>query len=190
MAAMPRSAVATAALVGVGPTADEAQLLVAIMRDVDAEVLDLVSNSSFDGMSALDGHGRSALHLAIAHGMEQAAVKIVQHPRFLHVSAQDEAGRTALHLAALYDLPEAALAILASELFGADACNAKDQKGQTALHWAAREGSTRVVEAILLAPQADLQALDENGDSAEELALQNGHQKAAAAIRSRERGYD
>merc|ERR1712007_217804 len=160
---------------------DEMNILKALFEDSEQECLLLVSDSHFKGVNAVDGKGRSVLHIAIAHKFIEVCLRLLSRSDFIQVNAKDQAERTVLHLAAIHDSGEVTRRVLAHPDFVE--VNARDLETQkTALLWAATCGHADVVEALLLSPKTDLTVMDTGGSDSYTIAGRRGHFKIAGMI--------
>ncbi|MEM9659870.1 MAG: ankyrin repeat domain-containing protein [Planctomycetota bacterium] len=120
-------------------------------------------------VDAVDGQGRTALHLAAFDGRVEVVKLLIENGAA--IDHRDEAGRTALIYAATG--PNRETVDLLLEAGGA--IDVADRvEGFTALMFAAAEGQLEVVQA-LLKHGADVALRDNDGDSARDFAVQNGH---------------
>ncbi|WP_265029983.1 ankyrin repeat domain-containing protein [Wolbachia endosymbiont (group A) of Philonthus cognatus] len=95
------------------------------------------------------------------------------------VNTKDMNGLTPLYWAAKIGHKEVVNALIKA---GAGVnINAKSKKEQTSLHRAAETGHTGAINA-LLAKGADIDAIDDNGETPLRLAIKNGHTKAVNAL--------
>ena len=127
---------------------------------------------------AVDPDGRTALMMAAYNGHTETAMLLLD--RGAKVDAVDLMGRTALMYAASGPFAPTVELLIAR---GADP-NARDSgEGFTALMFAAAEGRVEVVKA-LLSRGADVAIKDDDGDTALDFAVKNGHQVAAVVLRN------
>ena len=70
-------------------------------------------------MNFRDETGRTALHLAAAHGNVTTVELLLNNARFVEADAQDKSGRTALHWAAANGHRDAVAAFLQHDRFNA-----------------------------------------------------------------------
>ncbi len=125
-----------------------------------------------------DADGRSPLMLAAAHG--HIGTLQLLHSAGAEVNRTDREGHSALTLAAAngHTLAVAAL-LLGGE---ADIHHSLPDTGRNALHLAAAAGHEDVL-AMLLLKNIDTRARDAGGRTARQLALANGHERAALYLR-------
>ena len=121
-----------------------------------------VLESLLSSADARDGHGKTALVLALESGRRAAALRLA---RVTDVSLCDAFGRTALHVAASAGEVEVAKTLLERGVAG----EARTARGETALHSAARAGHADMV-SVLLAAGCDARARDGAGELAMEVA--------------------
>lgn len=144
-----------------------------------------------EGFDALDGSGRTALHLAAlskhverllseqeeADGWFSMPINKIFENEELK-KAIDDNGKTALHLAAEHGHRAVVRALLEN---GA-AVDAKDGKECTALHLAAMSGHEEVVR-VLLKKNADVKMGDNDEHTALHLAARSKHEAAVRVVR-------
>ncbi|KAJ7306427.1 hypothetical protein JRQ81_009777 [Phrynocephalus forsythii] len=131
------------------------------------EALTEVPNIDF---TVQNRQGFNLLHHAALKGNKLAIKKILARARQL-VDAKKEDGFTALHLAALNNHKEVA-EILIRE--GRCDVNLKNNRNQTPLHLAVTQGHMEVVQ-LLVSEGADVNAEDEDGDTAMHIVLEREH---------------
>ncbi|WP_257266152.1 ankyrin repeat domain-containing protein [Endozoicomonas sp. ONNA2] len=122
-------------------------------------------------INAINGQGKTPLHIAAAKGHSQCVKKLLA-TEGVEVNAPDNFGLTALHLAAAGDHLETIKALVAAD--GVQV-NAKDIDNWTALHLAARHGCTETVKALLATDGILVNEKTDTGFTALDLATQNGH---------------
>ena len=121
--------------------------------------------------------GSTALHHAAFSGSTDVAELLLN--RGASREAITQRGCTPLHWAAGYGRDDATALLLAS---GARA-DARDREGLTALHWTARYGKEGACR-LLLATGVDVGAHTSAGDTARDIALDQGHHALAAELLS------
>jgi ankyrin repeat protein len=138
------------------------------------------------GFGALDGSGRTALHLAaLSKHVEILLSKQEDADGFNKMfeneelkKATDDNGKTALHLAA----ERGHRAVVRALLENGAAVDAKDGRESTALHLAAMSGHEGVVRE-LLKKNADIKMEDKDEYTALQLAARSRHEAAVRVVR-------
>ena len=128
-------------------------------------------------LSCTDLQGRTALHLALAHG-ESAVVEalIGRHARF---EAKDTKGMTPVHVAASVG----DFTAMRSLIRAGARCNMPDRRGQTAVHTCVESGSLDVLAVLLKeAKHAALDLKDVDGLTPLLLAVHLGHHSQAGLL--------
>ncbi|MBA8770598.1 hypothetical protein HCR16_05910 [Wolbachia pipientis] len=117
------------------------------------------------------------LYLATRDGCKKVVEALISNGA--DVNTKDMNGLTPLYWAAKIGHKEVVNALIKA---GAGVnINAKSKKEQTSLHRAAETGHTGAINA-LLAKGADIDAIDDNGETPLRLAIKNGHTKAVNAL--------
>eukprot|EP00927_Polykrikos_kofoidii_P034516 TRINITY_DN29276_c0_g1_i1.p1 TRINITY_DN29276_c0_g1~~TRINITY_DN29276_c0_g1_i1.p1 ORF type:complete len:2179 (-),score=352.79 TRINITY_DN29276_c0_g1_i1:25-5709(-) len=101
-------------------------------------------------VEALDDHGRSPLHIAVAAGREDTVLTLMS--KDVDVGRQDKEGRTALHAIAESSMDEAECDAMMRLLVDVRVWNVdgkRDRRGRTALHAAAQRKHLAYVKALL-----------------------------------------
>nr|XP_060615013.1 E3 ubiquitin-protein ligase MIB2 [Anolis sagrei ordinatus]XP_060615014.1 E3 ubiquitin-protein ligase MIB2 [Anolis sagrei ordinatus] len=129
--------------------------------------------------------GFNLLHHAALKGNKLAVKKILARARQLVDTKKDD-GFTALHLAALNNHKEVAEALLKE---GRCDVNLKNNRNQTPLHLAVTQGHMEMVQA-LVQEGADVNAEDEDGDTAMHIVLEREHVASAAATEEEQDGEE
>ena len=122
-------------------------------------------------INAINGQGKTPLHIAAAKGHCECVKKLLA-TEGVEVNTPDNFGWTALHLAAIEDHLETIKALVAAD--GVQV-NAKDIDNWTALHLAASHGCTETVKALLATDGILVNEKTDKGLTALDLAIQNGH---------------
>jgi ankyrin repeat protein len=146
-----------------------------------AAILDRLTDRGADP-GASDATGGTALHYAAAEGQTEV-VKYLLNRRGVDLFALNADQMTPLHFAAAGGHQGAVEWLLTRG--GARALDIADASGSTPLHLAAAYGHTPVVLA-LLAAGADVNAEDEAGLRASDVATANGHAELAGLLKARE----
>uniref|UniRef100_A0A8B9PEN2 E3 ubiquitin-protein ligase MIB2 n=1 Tax=Apteryx owenii TaxID=8824 RepID=A0A8B9PEN2_APTOW len=141
------------------------------------EILTEVPNIDFTIQNC---QGFNLLHYSALKGNKPAIKKILARARQL-VDSKKEDGFTALHLAALNNHKEVA-EILIKE--GRCDVNLKNNRNQTPLHLAVIQGHVEMVQ-LLVSEDSDVNAEDEDGDTAMHIALER-QQLMSAMMEKRE----
>ncbi len=110
-------------------------------------------------LSAKDGDGQTALHIAASRGLEEVMDMLVKEAD-MDINTPNSSGETALHLAVKNAIGKK-VAATCLEL-GADA-NAIDSEGSTVLHAAAKSGVSAETVDILLSRGANPKIMDGQG---------------------------
>jgi ankyrin repeat protein len=126
---------------------------------------------------AVDPDGRTALMMAAYNGHTETVKMLLDCGA--RVDATDRVGRTALMYAASGPFA-ATVQLLITR--GADPNIRDTEEGFTALMFAAAEGQVEVIKA-LLSKGADVTIKDNDGDTALDFAVKNGHQVAAGLLK-------
>lgn len=141
----------------------------ALQAAVAAELADLALMLDYGAqVAAVDGKGRTALHLAARECNPGAVAMLLDAGA--EIEARDEHARTALHHASAYPGCEATFDLLVAR--GADV-NARDDYGTVPLHLAATFDRVDAVR-VLLASGADVNARDKAGRTAVLMAAAAG----------------
>jgi uncharacterized protein len=120
--------------------------------------------------------GVTALHLACFYGQEEAAEHLLEAGADPSAQAHNELGSTPLQEAARGGHRNVVLLLLARGV----EVDTPDHQGWSALHLAASEGHQDIVEALLLSGTHSY--LTEEGQTARDLALANGHTGTARVL--------
>lgn len=113
-------------------------------------------------VNAKDESGWTPLHSAACHNQKDVAKLLIEQKADIH--AKEANGATPLHWAA--DNPEMIAFLLSLK---AD-INSKDDRGRTPYHWAGQRGAHTGVAEVFRAHGADLEAKDNDGRTAAQLA--------------------
>lgn len=132
-----------------------------------------------------DASGRTALHVAAAHGSVDAIDILAARGASLDVGSRDERAGSALHVAVDRRQLEAARALLRH---GCDP-NAKQHGGVTPLMIAASHNSREIAE-LLVTCNANVDVRNDGGKTASDVAAARGHLELAARLRLGERYID
>jgi len=131
------------------------------------------------GHSSLDSSGQSPLHYAAAKGHVGAADALIRKGASPWVT--DKFGCTPLHDAVRTGHEEIVRRLIES---GAPK-NARDNDGDTVLHYAARLGNAAIVER-LLSFKVDVKIKNEKEQTAQDIAIENGHHRVTDALQASE----
>jgi ankyrin repeat protein len=132
--------------------------------------------------SAFDAAGRSALHIAAAHGAVSVIDVLAGAGASLDALSRDEQCEAPLHAAVERQETEAARSLLR---LGCDP-NARRRSGITPLMAAASQNSRELVE-LLIAANVNVDVKNEAGSTASDIAASRGHLELAARLRLGER---
>ena len=124
--------------------------------------------------NARDDRGDTPLHDAVDNGCDDICALLIAAGS--DIEAKNDAGMTPLHYATVENSESCRILIAA----GADV-NATDFKRRAPLHCAADLGTTQACEQLLSAT-ARIDALNQHGMSAQELAEGNGHHETAKIL--------
>ncbi|WP_353285846.1 ankyrin repeat domain-containing protein [Wolbachia endosymbiont (group A) of Rhorus exstirpatorius] len=134
-------------------------------------------NYKFTLYTGLASFKLTLLYLATRDGCKKVVEALISNGA--DVNTKDMNGLTPLYWAAKIGHKEVVNALIKA---GAGVnINAKSKKEQTSLHRAAETGHTGAINA-LLAKGADIDAIDDNGETPLRLAIKNGHTKAVNAL--------
>ncbi|MBA8757360.1 MULTISPECIES: ankyrin repeat domain-containing protein [Wolbachia] len=134
-------------------------------------------NYKFTLYTGLASFKLTLLYLATKDGCKKVVEALISNGA--DVNTKDMNGLTPLYWAAKIGHKEVVNALIKA---GAGVnINAKSKKEQTSLHRAAETGRTGAINA-LLAKGADIDAIDDNGETPLRLAIKNGHTKAVNAL--------
>ncbi|KFY80330.1 hypothetical protein V499_00804 [Pseudogymnoascus sp. VKM F-103] len=115
--------------------------------------------------------GRTPLHIAIWNCHQTVAEVLLE--RGAKPQTKDYQGRTSLHVAARSDNADGVSLLLRHDTAGI--VTVQDSKSQQPLHYAASTGSLRVAE-LLLANNADVSAVADEGETPLHCAVYEGHE--------------
>lgn len=134
--------------------------------------------------NAENGDGLTLLGYAAHFGQSEAAALLLDYGADVNAVSHSKVSyipsNTALHAALAGERSTAVIRLLLGR--GA-ATNIADSDGQFALHSAAYHTDQAEIIALLLQHGADPSAMNANGRNALEIALERGHETAAACLR-------
>lgn len=130
-----------------------------------------------------DRDGNTALHWAVLSGSVDAFVSLIKYGATVNIANFD--GRTTLHLAVsmIESLPEQTCLSMVSHLlhYGANP-NVGDESGVSPLHLAAELGNVTLIEALIEEGGANVNAVDNEGETALFYALRGQHDAAVRKL--------
>lgn len=133
------------------------------------------------GISSVDSHGKSALHLAAISENTKCAFLLLEMG--IDANIQDEAGRTALMYAAMHGMTDLVEILVGGIPNTNVAC--QDEDGNTALMFAAKKGCMRMTN-ILLENGADMETENVTHRNALMVALEFGQHHVAERLMERQ----
>ncbi|MCJ1243043.1 hypothetical protein MMC30_000239 [Trapelia coarctata] len=141
----------------------------------------VVINRFSHGHNPLDRNGQTPLHFAASKGHVDALTALVRGGAT--ITAKDNFGRTPLHLAVGAGHEAVIWQLVWHLIPGSVLRNAQDKDGETSLHYAARLGNAAIV-IRLLSFRVDYELKNVHGQTAQDIAVQNGHHTVVDALQA------
>ena len=157
----------------------------------EAGRLDLVKEALEAGADPnITGYGwnTTCLMVAVIKGHTGVVNLLLEHPA-IKVNAKDSHGWTALHLATLF-LPHSAVGIAILHKILATTgilLNEKTALGDTPIMFSARSGPIEALRMMAAMEEVDLEVLDEQGRSLEEISIHQRADRAQVVQEARQR---
>ena len=136
----------------------------------------LLINAGAD-INASDNSQRTALHRAAGNGYNNIVAMLI-NTRGVNLNSCNEQGKSPLYLASMSGMEQSARLLIDA---GAD-INISDNKQRTALHWAALHGHSFIVDALIKAPNINLNVRNAHGQTPLHLASMSGREQSARLL--------